>query len=237
MNQGDLIAFFIVILSMLVLLLVLAKLVLRNHQGSIDTRRQAIRISLFVGLYVLLLMTGFMSISTRVVRITVTIDRHYQDVAIDGEALNRTENFNYTAVIGSLFGIQTMFPPFPYNSSERIVFSPFSNMYGVSLSTGIMYRAIITHPNATVNMTQVMVDSDWTPSLESTSIASRENGSWHVPNTADNLLIPITWLVEANYSESGSMFVDARVLVGLNASLDVIFIARTENYGFFDMMP
>lgn len=240
MNQTEFYAACAAILILFMILLFTMAFILKKHRGSKDTRHQSIRMILLVLLLCSVIGTAFFMLSFHIETTTVRIQRDYENQAIDGEALMRAEAFNYSAIIG---GTEFEVIP-PYNYENTSYFVPFINLNGQG-DTNIEYNATITHPNATMNMTS-LVKSDMLnfvgPYPLWYSIAAETNGTWALFELNETMVSNVTWLFTVQYSirsslsSSCSWGENIHIIVALNQSRDVMFIAR-EIQGLFHPCP
>ncbi|HME51146.1 MAG TPA: hypothetical protein VKM55_02915 [Candidatus Lokiarchaeia archaeon] len=223
MIQADLYIAGTTIIVPLIILSCVVEITLHAHRGSIDKKRQLSRLISFACLLCSIMGTLFILISFQFQTTTVHVQRIYEDPAIDSESLTRAETFNYTEVVGALPEPLDVFPPYHYENKSW--FKPFGALLGQP-SASIYYDANITHPNATLNIT-ARIRSTFLNLYQNLSIGVMLNGTWHHFNETHLLIANITWLADIRYSLSNnSYFQDVHMIVGLNASRDVILIVR-----------
>ena len=235
MDEADLTAILGSVILVLVVLVGFATTILNRHRGSINTKKQAKRLAIFLVLCAMVPISAHLLIALHVEHTSVSITRVYSDVTTDQAALESAEAFNYYAIAGPLPGNRTMFPPYPYVDhfvyySSWLAWLEYPNRNGYWLQNyqpaSVSYVANITHPNTTLNMTAIFLAN--IPGETTAYPAYQlENGTWHKRALNDSVVMPVSWLVQVNYLENGAWEnLQGYMIVGLNATGNVVAIFR-----------
>ncbi len=210
-------------------LLLVGWAILSHHAGSAEARKQAARILAVVVLYITVFGSLFMMLSVRELRTEIDVRREYQDEGMDAGALEVAETFDYTALMGPFsYGTSQIFPPYPYVNETQI--APFIRFFPVSppRPDRVSYHANITHPGGLVNVSAMMHGMFWEHTYI-VSMWSRENGSWVLLDEGTGIVTALAWLVEIEYAYDADSLTEVRLIVGMNASSDVVLAIRGES--------
>jgi DNA-binding transcriptional ArsR family regulator len=224
----------VVLLPCVVVCVVLLAIILASlgrHEGSIS-QVQRTRVVLFFVLYLSAIGSSIFAFSLQWVHTNVHIERYYQNIVTDRDALSTTEAFNYDAFMTPIPDArESMFPPYPYQDHFELFSTP-------SQPDSVSYAANVTRPASMVNMSSIVSAwEEWYYIREAWSLA---NGTWGKVNASGSLLVGVEWLVNVEYREDGiTRMVDVVMVIGLNSTQDVIFVARgmSVEMPLVDFMP